>query len=118
MSLEYRDWNGVRMTYLCGKKEPIWLVAELAKKLGFIPRVARRLRWNRQQVRMALYHAEWNASTMAEERDAALKAGFRADGLMDLPKALVFPGSALKGKSPRRIRRSCRNCWKHYANSI
>lgn len=110
MSLEYRDWNGVRMTYLCGKNEPVWLVAELTKKLGFIPRAARRLRWNRQHIRMALYHAEWNASTMAQEREAALQAGFQADALMDSPKALVFPGSVLKGRPTSRPRRGCRAC--------
>ena len=110
MSLEYRDWNGVRMTYLCGKKEPVWLVAELTRKLGFIPRAARRLRWNRQHIRMALYHAEWNASTMAQEREAALQAGFQADALMDLPKALVFPGRVLQNIPRRRKDCNCRVC--------
>ena len=110
MNLEFREWNGVRMTYLFGKKEPIWLVAELTKKLGHIPRAARRLRWNRQLIRVALYHAEWNAATMAQERAAALQAGFRADDLMNSPKALVFPGSALQGKPPSRSRRGCRYC--------
>ena len=101
MSLEFRDWNGIRMTYLCGKKEPIWLVAELTKKLGHIPRAARRLRWNRQEVRIALYHAEWYAATMAQERESALQAGFKADGLMNSPKALVVPGSALRARPQR-----------------
>ena len=113
MSLEFRDWNGIRMTYLCGKKEPIWLVAELTKKLGHIPRAARRLRWNRQEVRIALYHAEWYAATMAQERESALQAGFKADGLMNSPKALVVPGSTLQSKPPSRFRRGCRYCRTH-----
>ena len=55
------------MTSLFGKKEPIWLVAELAKKLGHDPRAARRLPWDREQVRIALYRAERNAATMPQE---------------------------------------------------
>ena len=50
------------------KKEPIWLLARLAKKLGHIARAARRLRWDREQDRIALYHAEWNVPSMARER--------------------------------------------------
>ena len=113
MNLEFREFNGVRMTFLFGKKEPIWLAAELAKKLGHIPRAARRLRWDREQVRMALYHAEWNAATMAQERESALQAGFRADALMNSPKALVFPGSALQSRPISRLRRGCRYCRTH-----
>lgn len=112
MNLEFREWNGVRMTYLSGKQEPIWLVAALVKKLGHIPRAAHRLRWNRQLVRCALYHAEWNATTMQRERKAALEAGFQANVLMDSPHGLVFPGSALAGKPIHRRRRGCYYCRK------
>ncbi len=108
MSFEYREWNGVRMTFLYGKKEPVWLAAELARKLGFIPRAARRLRWERQHVRMALYHAEWNAPEMERERAAAMAAGFRSDILQNSPHGLVFPGSALAGK-PIQKKRWCPN---------
>ena len=112
MSLEYRNWEGVRMTFVAGKAEPVWLVADLVKKLGHVPRAARRLRWNRQLVRMAVYHAEWNATTMARERAAALDAGFRAEVLMVSPHGLVFPGSALAGKPIRPKRRGCYYCRK------
>ena len=112
MNLEYREWQGVRMTYLSGKNEPIWLVAALVQKLGHISRAAYRLRWNRQFVRAAVYHAEWNAPTMRQERAAALEAGFHADVLMDSPHGLVFPGAMLRGKPPSRRRsRRCRYCW-------
>ena len=110
MSVEYRDWNGLRMTYLAGRKEPVWLVADLVKKLGHVPRAARRLRWERQQVRMAVFHAEWNVPAMERERTAALAAGFRPDLLMDSPHGLVFPGSALAGKPIRRRRWKCARC--------
>ena len=110
MSFEYREWNGVRMTFLYGKKEPVWLAAELARKLGYIPRAARRLRWERQHVRMALYHAEWNASEMERERAAAFAAGFRSDILQNSPHGLVFPGSALTGKPIRKRKRWCPTC--------
>lgn len=110
MFLEYREWQGVRMTYFAGKKEPVWLVADLARKLGLVARAARRVRWDRQMVRAALYHAEWNAQSMRSEREAAMQAGFRSDILMDSPHALVFPGSALAGKPVRRRRRRCWRC--------
>ena len=112
MLLEFREWGGVRMTYLLGKAEPIWLVADLVRKLGHIPRVARRLHWNRHDVRMAFHHAEWNADQMGRERDAALQAGFRSDLLMNSPHGLVFPGSALAGKPIRRRRWNCARCRK------
>jgi hypothetical protein len=119
MNLEYRNWQGMRMTYVAGKAEPVWLVAELVKRLGHVPRAARRLRWNRQLVRLAVDHAEWNATTMAKERAAALEAGFRSEMLMDSPHGLVFPGSALAGKPIRPRRRGCARCRKrtHFADS-
>ena len=112
MSLEYRNWNGVRMTYLMGKEEPVWLVADLVRKLGHIPRAAQRLRWSREHVRMAVYHATWNAPEMNQERESALQAGFKADALMNSPRGLVFPGSALAGKPIHRRRRGCSFCRK------
>ncbi len=110
MLLEFREWRGVRMTYLLGKPEPVWLIADLVRKLGHVPRVARRLRWNRQDVRLAFDHAEWNADQITRERAAALEAGYCSDLLMDSPHALVFPGSLLKGRPAPRRRRRCRNC--------
>ena len=108
--LEYREWNGVRMTYIAGKKEPVWLVAFLLRKLGHIPRVARRLRWNRQLVRIAWEHAEWNPDQMRREEEEATQCGFRSEYLMDSPHALVVPGSTLRGKTPQRRFRRCRYC--------
>ena len=107
MWLEFREWQGVRMTYVSGKKEPVWLVADLVRKLGHVPRAARRLRWNGRLVRAAFEHAEWNATTMQQEREAALSAGFRCEPLQDSPHALVFPARALAGKPVRR-RKRCR----------
>lgn len=112
MNLEFREWQGVRMTYVSGKQEPVWLVFDLVKKLGHVPRAARRLRWQRNLVRFAVDHAEWNATTMARERAAALEAGYRAEVLMDSPHGLVFPGSALAGKPIRPRRRGCYYCRK------
>lgn len=103
--LEYRDLLGVRMTFFQGKQEPIWLVGVLAKKLGHISRVARRLRWNHKLVRAAVYHAEWNPIPMRREQEAALAAGFRCDLLMDSPHALVFPAAALRNRPINRVRR-------------
>lgn len=107
MWLEFRELEGVRMTFVSGKKEPVWLVADLVRKLGHVPRAARRLRWNRRLVRAAYDHAEWNAVAMQKEREAALAAGFRSEVLQDSPHGLVFPASALAGKPVRR-RRFCR----------
>ena len=103
--LEYRDLRGVRMTFFQGKQEPIWLVGVLAKKLGHISRVARRLRWNHKLVRAAVYHAEWNPIPMRREQEAALAAGFRCDLLMDSPHALVFPAAALRNRPIKPVRR-------------
>ena len=110
--LEYRELCGVRMTFFAGKAEPIWLVGVLAKKLGHISRVARRLRWNHKLVRAALYHFEWNPSHMRREQEEALQAGYRAEALMDSPHGLVFPGSMLRDKPPTRPRRRCQYCRK------
>jgi hypothetical protein len=107
MWLEFREWEGVRMTFVSGKNEPVWLVADLVRKLGHVPRAARRLRWNRRLVRAAFDHAEWNALTMQKEREAALAAGFHSEVLQDSPHGLVFPASTLAGKPVRR-RRFCR----------
>ncbi len=103
MSFEYREWRGVRMTFVAGKAEPVWLVAFLTRKLGNLPRAARRLRWNRQLVRMACKHAEWNPLQMQSEQTSAVEAGFRSDYLMDSPHALVVPGSALKSRPAKAV---------------
>lgn len=103
--LEYRELLGVRMTFIQGKQEPIWLVGVLAKKLGHISRVARRLRWNHKLVRAVVYHAEWNPIPMRREQEAALAAGFRCDLLMDSPHALVFPAAALRNRPINPVRR-------------
>ena len=103
--LEYRELCGVRMTFFQGKAEPIWLVESLARKLGHISRVAKRLRWNHKLVRAAVYHVEWNELPMRREREAALAAGFRCDLLMDSPHGLVFPGTALRDKPVKRVAR-------------
>lgn len=100
--LEFREWRGIRQSFFSGKREPIWLVAELVRKLGHIPRAARRLRWNRRLVRLAVDHAEWNSYTIGQERESALAAGYHCPLLQDSPHALVFPGSALAGKPIRR----------------
>ena len=103
--LEYRELCGVRMTFFQGKEEPIWLVGVLAKKLGHISRVARRLRWNHKLVRAAVYHAEWNPLPMRREQEAALEAGFRCELLMDSPHGLVFPAAALRNRPIKPVRR-------------
>ncbi len=103
--LEYRELLGVRMTFIQGKHEPIWLVGVLAKKLGHISRVARRLHWNHKLVRAAVYHAEWNPIPMRREQESALAAGFRCDLLMDSPHALVFPATALPNRPINPVRR-------------
>lgn len=103
--LEYRELCGVRMTFFQGKEEPIWLVGALAKKLGHISRVARRLRWNHKLVRAAVYHSEWNPLPMRREQEAALEAGFRCDLLMDSPHGLVFPAAALRDRPIKPVRR-------------
>lgn len=30
MSVEFREWNGLRMTFFAGTSEPVWLMAEIA----------------------------------------------------------------------------------------
>ena len=110
MGLEYRNWETVRQTYLCGKSQPVWLAWELVKRLGHVPRAAKRLKWTHRQVREAVDHAEWNAVAMAREREEALAAGFRSDVLMNSPHGLVFPAKELEGKPVVRRRRRCWRC--------
>jgi len=31
MSVELREWNGLRMTFFAGASEPVWLMAEIAR---------------------------------------------------------------------------------------
>ena len=31
MSVEFREWNGLRMRFLAGASEPVWLMAEVAR---------------------------------------------------------------------------------------
>ena len=31
MSVEFREWNGLRMTFFAGASEPVWLMAEIAR---------------------------------------------------------------------------------------
>lgn len=114
MELEFREWQGVRMTFVVGKREPVWLVASLVKKLGHVPRAARRLRWNRMLVRAAWNHAEWNAEVMRRECQAAMEAGFRSDLFADSPHALVFPAKELRNRPgfDTRRRRSRTSRWK------
>jgi hypothetical protein len=105
---EFREVLGVRQTFLSGKAEPVWLVAELKLRLGHMGRVAKRLGWTQKQVRMTVKFAEWNSVALAKEREAALAAGFRNDLLTNSPHGLVFPAKDLERKPVRRRRR----CWR------
>ena len=31
MSVEFREWNGLRITFFAGASEPVWLMAEIAR---------------------------------------------------------------------------------------
>jgi hypothetical protein len=104
---EFREVLGVRQTFLSGKAEPVWLVAELKRRLGHVGRVAKRLGWTQKQVRMTVKFAEWNSVMLAKEREAALAAGFRNDLLMDSPHGLVVPGRELLNR-PAQLRRKRR----------
>ena len=42
MGVEFREWNGMQITFWVGMREPVWLVAEIARPLGDVPRAARR----------------------------------------------------------------------------
>ena len=106
MHIEYRDWFGVRTAFVAGKTEPVWYVAALTKKLGNISRAAKRLRWrNHKLIRVALYHAEWNATLMEQERLAAMRAGFPAVRLIDSPHQLSFPKAPTSDKPTLKKRR-------------
>ena len=49
-------------------------------------------------------------AAIAERQGRRQQAGFQADALMDLPKALVFPGRVLQNIPRRRKDCNCRVC--------
>jgi len=106
MGVEFRSKSGVRMTFLAGREEPLWEVAELARTLGSIRRVARRLRWTQSQVREAIWHSQWHPADMQRERQEAMAAGYRRRCPAESPHLLVFPASRLRDAAraePRRF---------------
>ena len=104
--IEYRQSYGVRTAFVSGRREPVWYVAALAKRLGHVGRTAKRLRWrNHKLIRLAIYHAEWNAFAMEQEREAAIRAGFPAVDLLDSPHQLTFPRKSQPSPVKRRKRK-------------
>ena len=96
MAIEYREIGGTRMTFVYGKRQPLWEVAVLARRLGSVRRMARRLRWSVPLVREALWHIEWHLDEINREHEEALQSGLFSNLLIDSPHALVFPGSRLR----------------------
>jgi hypothetical protein len=104
--IEYRQWYGVRTAFVSGRREPVWYVAALAKRLGHVGRTAKRLRWrNYKLIRLAIYHAEWNAFAMEQEREAAIRGGFPANALIDSPHQLIVPQKQPSSAVKRRRRK-------------
>lgn len=104
MSIEFREVSGVQMAFITGRSQPIWEVAELARSLGSVRRVARRLRWTITQVREALWHAEWSVEQLRREQQSALDAGYRRQCPRESPHLLVFPASRLREQETNRRR--------------
>ena len=104
MGIEFREVAGVRMTFVSGRSQPIWEVAELARSLGSVRRVARRLRWTIMQVREALWHAEWSVEQLRREQRLALEAGYRRQCPPESGNLLVFPASRLREQEIHRRR--------------
>ena len=89
---------------ITGRSQPIWEVAELARSLGSVRRVARRLRWTIMQVREALWHAEWSVEQLRREQRSALEAGYRRQCPPESGNLLVFPASRLRDQEIHRRR--------------
>lgn len=96
MGVEFRDWNGMQMTFWVGMDRPVWWLAEVARQTRDVPRAARRCGLRVSQLRAVLEYVHCHARRVEYERQLALDAGF------DLPRAkepkmdLVFPAEQLR----------------------
>ena len=94
MSVEFREWNGMQMTFWVGMREPVWLVAEIARRLGDVPRAARRWGVRLSQLRAMLQYVQSHARRVEYERELALESGFEVPPVETPVLTLVFPADA------------------------
>lgn len=100
MSVEFREWRGMRMTFMAGMAEPVWWVAETACQIGNVPRAARRLGVRVSKLRAVLQFVQNHARQIEFERTCALDAGIELPVVPDPLPALVFPAEELRWRRP------------------
>lgn len=100
MSVEFREWNGMQMTFWVGMREPVWLVAEIARRLGDVPRAARRWGVRVSQLRAMLQYVQGHARRVEYERELAMESGFEMPPVETSVLTLVFPAEQLQWRRP------------------
>ena len=100
MGVEFREWNGMQMTFWVGMREPVWLVAEIARRLGDVPRAARRCGVRVSQLRALLQYVHSHARRVEYERELALESGFELPPMETPVLTLVFPAEQLQWRRP------------------
>ena len=76
MSVEFQEWHGLRITFFAGASEPIWLMAEIARTAGNVPKAARRLGVRVSKLRTVMDDVQANARRIDFERETAQAFGF------------------------------------------
>ena len=100
MSVEFREWNGLRMTFFAGASEPVWLMAEIARPAGNVPKTARRLGVRVYKLRTVLDYVQANARRIGFERETTIEAGFVPPEPVEIFPSLIFPADPLLWRKP------------------
>jgi len=95
MSVEFREWNRLRMTFFAGASEPVWLMTEIARQAGDVPKAARQLGVRVSKLRTVLEYVQANARRIGFERETAIEAGFAPQEPVEIFQSLVFPAEQL-----------------------
>ena len=105
MSVEFREWNGLRMTFFAGTSEPVWLMAKVAQLAGNVPKAARRLGMRVSKLHTGDNYVQANARRIGFKRETAIEAGFAPPEPIEIFSSLVFPAEQPLWRKPETISR-------------
>ena len=100
MSVEFWEWPGLRITFFAGASEPVWLMAEIARPAGNVPKTARRLGVRVYKLRTVLDYVQANARRIGFERETTIEAGFVPPEPVEIFPSLIFPADPLLWRKP------------------
>ena len=102
MSVEFREWNGLRITFFAGASEPVWLMAKVAQLAGNVPKAARRLGVRVSKLHTGDNYVQANARRIGFERETAIEAGFAPPEPVEIFHRWFFRRSNRFGESPKQ----------------